>query len=168
MWSYQATKRHKTTWASWRRNPPATRLFVQRFVQANNKEGSTSNILLSNLSRLLYLYQDASFTKWFFFQFIVCNMSTLVVERVYSSPPSAAHMRHWIGSALVQIMACRLFDPKPWSKPMLTYCQFNPYEQTLVIFFCQNTKLFIHENASQKNKYVACDMVAILPRLPKS
>ena len=36
-----------------------------------------------------------------------------------SSPPSAAYMRHWIGSALVQIMACRLFGAKPLFKPML-------------------------------------------------
>ena len=32
------------------------------------------------------------------------------VQKVDSSPPSAPYMRQWIGSALVQIMACRLFD----------------------------------------------------------
>ena len=42
-----------------------------------------------------------------------------------SSPPSAAYIRQWIGSALVQIMACRLFGAKPLSKPMLGYCQLN-------------------------------------------
>ena len=47
-----------------------------------------------------------------------------------SSPPSAAYMRQWIGSALVQIMACRLFGAKPLSKPLLGYCQLNPQEQT--------------------------------------
>ena len=36
------------------------------------------------------------------------------------------YMRQWIGSALVQIMACRLFGTKPLSKPMLGYCQFYP------------------------------------------
>ena len=41
------------------------------------------------------------------------------------SPPGAAHKRQWIGSALVQIMACRLFA-KPLSKPMLGYCQLDP------------------------------------------
>ena len=30
------------------------------------------------------------------------------------------------GSALVQIMACRLFGAKPLSKPMLGYCQLDP------------------------------------------
>ena len=43
-----------------------------------------------------------------------------------SSPSSAAYMRQWIGSALVQIMACRLFDIKPLSKPMLGYCLLEP------------------------------------------
>ena len=38
-------------------------------------------------------------------------------------PRSAAYMRHWIGSALVQIMVCRLFGAKTLSKPMLDYCQ---------------------------------------------
>ena len=36
-----------------------------------------------------------------------------------SSPPSTAYMRQWIESALVQIMACRLFGAKLLSKPML-------------------------------------------------
>ena len=53
-----------------------------------------------------------------------------------SSPPSAAYMCQWIGSALVQIMACCLFDN-------------------------QNTKLFIHENASEN---IVCEMAAILSR----
>ena len=44
---------------------------------------------------------------------------------VNSSPPSAAYMRQWIRTALVQIMACRLFGAKPLSKPMLVYCHVN-------------------------------------------
>ena len=42
-----------------------------------------------------------------------------------SSPPSAAYMCQWIGSALVQIMAWSLFGAKPLSKPMLRYCQLD-------------------------------------------
>ena len=45
---------------------------------------------------------------------------------VNSSPPSAAYMRQWIGSALVQKMACRLFGAKPLSKPMLGHFQLGP------------------------------------------
>ena len=42
--------------------------------------------------------------------------------RFNSSPPSAAYMRRWTGSTLVQIMACRLVGAKPLPKPMLEYC----------------------------------------------
>ena len=45
---------------------------------------------------------------------------------INSSPPTAAYMRQWIGAALVQIMAYRLFGAKPFSKPMLGYCQLEP------------------------------------------
>ena len=51
-------------------------------------------------------------------------------RNINSSPTSAAYMRQWIGSALVQIMACRLFGAKPLSKPMLGYCQLDSQEQT--------------------------------------
>ena len=44
-------------------------------------------------------------------------------------------MSKWIGSALVQITACRLFGAKPLSKPMLSNCQLNPWGQTSVKFF---------------------------------
>ena len=68
-------------------------------------------------------------------------------------------MHEWIGSVLAQIMACRLFDAKPLFKPMLgfCFCQMDPWGQT----FNQNTKLFIHENASEN---VVCEMAAILSR----
>ena len=42
-----------------------------------------------------------------------------------SATPSAGYMRQWTGSALVQIMACRLFETKPLPEPMLTYCQLD-------------------------------------------
>ena len=47
---------------------------------------------------------------------------------------SASYMRQWIGSALVQIMACRLSGAKPLSSPVLGYCQLDPGEQTSVKF----------------------------------
>ena len=47
---------------------------------------------------------------------------------VNSSPPhGATYMRQRIRSALVQIMACRLFGAKPFSKPMLCYHQLDSY-----------------------------------------
>ena len=51
-----------------------------------------------------------------------------------TSPPRSAYMRHWTRSALVQVMACRLFGAKPLHKPMLIYCQLGPWEQTSMKF----------------------------------
>ena len=51
---------------------------------------------------------------------------------VNSSPPSAAYMHQWNGSALVQVMACCLFGTKPLPEPMLTYCQLDCWEQISV------------------------------------
>ena len=65
---------------------------------------------------------------------LVTNLSEIWINAFNSSPPSAAYMRHWTGSALVQIMACRLFDTKPLSKPILRYCQLDPWEQTSMKF----------------------------------
>ena len=47
-------------------------------------------------------------------------------DEVNSSSPGDAYMRQRIGSVLVQIMACRLFDAMPLSKPKLGYCQLDP------------------------------------------
>ena len=44
--------------------------------------------------------------------------------------PSAAYMRRWTVSALVQVVVCRLFGAKPLPEPMVTHCQLDPYEQT--------------------------------------
>ena len=70
-----------------------------------------------------------------------------------SSQPSAAYMRQWIGSALIQIMACRLLGAKPLAKPTLGNCQL-ALGTKFRWNFNQNTKLFIHENASEN---IACE-----------
>ena len=77
-----------------------------------------------------------------------------------SSRPSVTYMRQWIGSALVQIVACRLFGAKPLSKPMLVIVNWT-LTNKLQWNFNQNTKLFIHENASQN---IVCEMTANLSR----
>ena len=43
-----------------------------------------------------------------------------MISRFNSSPPSAAYMHQWTGSALVQIIACRLFRTTQLPEPMLT------------------------------------------------
>ena len=79
-----------------------------------------------------------------------------------SLPPSAVYtcMRQWNGSAVVQVMACRLFGAKPLPEPMLTYFQLNPYEQTTVKFAFKYI-FFIVENAFEN---VVCEMSDILSR----
>ena len=44
-------------------------------------------------------------------------------------------MPQWIGSALVQIITCRLFGAKPLSEPMLEYCPLDRWEQNSVEFW---------------------------------
>ena len=44
------------------------------------------------------------------------------------------YMRQLTGSALVRVMACRLFGGKPLPEPMLAYCQLDSNEQTSVKF----------------------------------
>ena len=73
--------------------------------------------------------------KWW--QFFLCpnvlNKTSLVIllwicylaKLLNWSPTSAAYMRHWISTTLVQIMACHLFGAKPLSEPMMGYCQFD-------------------------------------------
>ena len=85
---------------------------------------------------------------------------------VNSSPRSAAYVRRWIGSALLQIMVCRLFGTKPLSGQKFCYSQeLSPgplvYRNKLQWNFNQNRKLFIHGNASE---YIVCEMAAILSR----
>ena len=40
-------------------------------------------------------------------------------------------MRHWTGSSVVQIMACRLCGAKPLPAPMLTHCQLDHWKQNV-------------------------------------
>ena len=77
------------------------------------------------------VYNDISVSCFFCPQ--VCEWF-LNLPWLNSSPPSATNMHQWTGSALVQIMACRLFHAKPLSKPMLGYCQLDSQEQTSVKF----------------------------------
>ena len=65
---------------------------------------------LSNVKAIRLSYQYHGFETW----------RDLTIRRL-----SAAYMRQWIGSVLVQIMACRLFGAKALSKPVLGYCQLD-------------------------------------------
>ena len=61
-------------------------------------------------------------------------MAPFSLYHVNPSPSSAAYMRHWTGSSLVQVMACLLFGAKPLPEPMLAYCQLDSWEHNWVKF----------------------------------
>ena len=44
------------------------------------------------------------------------------------------YLGQWTGSALLQIMACRLFGAKPLPEAMLAYCKLGHKEQISVKF----------------------------------
>ena len=77
-------------------------------------------------------------------------------------PHSAAYVRRWIGSALLQIMVCRLFGTKPLSGQTFRYSEeLSPgplvYRNTPQWNFNQNRNVFIHGNTSE---YIVCEMAA--------
>ena len=45
-------------------------------------------------------------------------------------PLSAVYMRRGTGSALIRVVASRLFGANPLPEPVLTYNQLDPWEQT--------------------------------------
>ena len=99
-----------------------------------------------------YFLQRLSGYQWYAFVHQVMSFN--------SSPPSAAYMRRWTRSALVQVMACRLFGCKPLHEPMLTY-QLD-IGNKLQWKLNRNSKLFTHENVFEN---VVCEMATILFRL---
>ena len=80
-----------------------------------------------------------------------------LIHAVYSSPPSAAYIHQWTGSALLQVMACHLFGTKPLPEPMTTYCQLDLKEQTSVKLESKY-KSFIHENVFEN---FVCEMAIL-------
>ena len=92
------------------------------------------------------------------------NGTILSKGNVNSSPPRAAYMSQWTGSALVPIMVCRLFGAKSLSEPMTCYCHIDPREQRQWNVN-KKTELLIHENISEN---IVCEMAAILSRRDKS
>ena len=81
---------------------------------------------------LILHYGEFAVSRW-----AALSMSTSIFQlwHVNSSPPNAAYMRQWIGSAF-QIMTCRLFGANPLFKPM----SIGPLGTHFSDFF-QNTRL---------------------------
>ena len=75
-------------------------------------------------------------------------------------PPSSVYMHQWIGSALVQIVACRLYGANPISRPMLDYCQLD-WEQVSVKF---ESEFYNFHSQKMHLKLSSAKMAAILSR----
>ena len=71
--------------------------------------------------------------------------------KLSSSPPSPAYMRRWTGSALLQMMACRLDGTKPLSESILIYCQLDPKECISIKFYLKFK--YFHSRKMHLNKY---------------
>ena len=78
-----------------------------------------------------------------------------------SSPPSASYMCQCIRSAMVEIMVWHQIGAKPLSKPMLGDWSIGTLGKNFYSNFNQNTKLFIHEIASEN---IICKMATIFSR----
>ena len=111
-----------------KKKPEGVRQAILSSTNINQKFWPLSPWLVSIILNLIAFCS----LKGFDWQLLKIGSSDLALNRrqpLNLSPPSAAYIRQWIGSALVQIMACRLFGTKPLSKPMLGYCQLDSYEQ---------------------------------------
>ena len=82
--------------------------------------------ILSNFFSIYYISDQQLFSKF------VLNPSEKKFLTWSFIPPSAVYMRRGTRSALVGVMASRLFDANPLPEPVLTYNQLYPWEQTSV------------------------------------
>ena len=89
--------------------------------QSNVKHRRTGKLLYSYIHPSLpdiykkQMYETNSLSYFFTTTFSYSSSHCPYV--VNSSPLSAAYMRRWTGSALVQVMVCRLFGAKPLPEP---------------------------------------------------
>ena len=104
--------------------------------------------LVFNYVKHTAIFTRARYSLWFIWVHSLCfGGATWQIN----STPSAAYMRQWIGSALVQIMACRqCYVIVNWATRNKLLWNFN-----------QNTKIFIQENSFEN---VVCEMASILSR----
>ena len=120
----------------------ATLLFVQQFVQAYNKEYIKALHNWPFVRGIHWWLVDSPYKGiWTAFPYrkIIMEIDTVTCSETLVcllnlSPPSAAYMHQWTGSALVQVMGCCLFGAKPLPEPVLAYSQLDYREQISVKF----------------------------------
>ena len=74
-------------------------------------------IIIMNRARQYFVHNDYRIILAFVVS-LHCYMH-IEFQLINLSPPSIAYMHQWIGPAMVQMMACRLFGAMPLSKLML-------------------------------------------------
>ena len=72
--------------------------------------------------RVLHHCHCSVYSEWGLLKYA----TQLGVLFINSSLRSTAYICQWIRSAVVHIMACRLFGAKPLSQPILGYCKLEP------------------------------------------
>ena len=93
------------------------------------------------LPLLLPLYLHSLFHEEDHAIFMVKELSSIVTTsgfpkvNMISLRPRDAYLCNWIGSSVVQVMACRLFGAISLPEPMLSYRQLDPWQQTSVKFY---------------------------------
>ena len=60
---------------------------------------------------------------WYGMGIVYLHWTTLGLANWLFNPTRVVYMRRWTGSALVQIMTCRLFGAQPLPEAMVTHCQ---------------------------------------------
>ena len=105
------------------------RHFLHKYLPINDLEQFENYISFTKMAEETFQDRPA-------FCIFICKIWAILSTPlcVNSPPPSAAYTHQWTGSALVQVMACRLFGAKPLPKPMLAYCLLNSWEQISVKF----------------------------------
>ena len=102
---------------------------IKLFYSSHQQHSSSRILTFANK----YLRQSGAIefgiscnTSFCRFSWMTNPMVTIFWRLNHPPPPCAAYMPQWIGSALVQIMACRIFGTKLLSKPLMGCCQLDP------------------------------------------
>ena len=118
-------------------------LSVENVLYMGNKiELSSARLLISYIEVLTTICRDQWVQRMAAMKNFSTNESFISLSKLQCETHLllVPHICQQIGSALVQIMAFRLFDVKPSSKPMLGYCQLDPWEQTSVTFLSKHSR----------------------------
>ena len=81
------------------------------------------------LNQRLCGYRNLLLTGWA--QRLEWNRNKCKWICINSLRPTDAYMRQYTSPPLIQIMACRLLGAKPFSEPMLLYCQLDTRKQII-------------------------------------